>query len=61
MLSREELIDKANSILMYATQAIESGNKNVSAHVIANELMAARLLFDMAHSDVYLRHFMESK
>lgn len=46
MLSRQELIEKAEALLTRATENIE--NEGVSAAHVANELAAARLFFDMA-------------
>ena len=39
-------------LTMEALAAMESGNPDISATWMANGLAMARLLFDMAHSDV---------
>jgi hypothetical protein len=52
MLSQEELLEKCDMLLMAAVDVMESGNPNVSPVWTANGIAAARLLFDMAHSDI---------
>ena len=51
MLSQKEIIEKSESLLMQAVDDI--ANENVSPAHAANKLGAARLLFDMAHSEIF--------
>lgn len=53
MLSQEELIKRAYDIVIEADDVMLSEEgANISAAHIANGIAIARLLFDMAHSEV---------